>query len=1490
MTGKRTEQTLNTRMRAVWRRTQLRNVTAGTLAFLRWAIPLFLAGIVIDRLLYLPAVARGAIFAVLIGVALYKAWRCGWQWLRTFNPTHVALNIEEQQGGFDSLLVTATQLREKGAALGTSSALSEKTCRVAEERAATLRPDKTVSFRPLQRPGIVAGALVALIAVGMSVDGAFFVAGLQRIFTPWVAVAYPTDTHLDLGNGDLVVRQGDEATIAAHVSGVIPSQAKLFLRTGTGRARMRKLDITNNACSYTIASASRDFTYRIHAGDARSRWRQVTVVPSPRIEEVSATLRFPEYLQRAPEAVSGLTLTVPEGTRIKWDLTLDRPLREASLLFEEDAKATPITVDGRRVTFSESARESRAFRFAWVDEAHGFRFTSPRHYLQVLPDEPPHVELTQPAGNLHAILGRPVEFAVRARDDHGIADARIAYRVAPRPEKEEQLQTSIQSGAGDQVIDWDYRDAVNNLQIGDSVVFAVEISDRYPGTEGPHRARSDTRRITFLSREDYLTEIAKRKGRLLSRVRSIYRQERAAHDLILKLDPDGDAYVQTLQLEAARQEMLRQQVEETARAVEALMDDLAANGVADAPEGDMLEELRTRLETIATSHMAPAAARLREQGNQLEDDAVCDPAMAARGINLAARELGQLVLRRDINSALEVFAREVRTIARQGAIFRRNIVNYDNSFSDTGTGISDAAQRRAALEVRAKEQEELAAWTRKLFAELEAAMQYTKRPLAVLNLTRRIKDCRRAGVAAVMEDSASLLRKGQVAEALAGQWEAVHALLAAEFRVRHGVEYRTLLTARDQLASIQRKQNDLHAETRARIGADSTHASELVHRQKSLRKALAGIMLPTIPAPRPQLFDTAPPQVPPVEDLLRDAQHAMGAAAAKLAAGETEAATERQKAARGVLASLAEILGRRTEESLAETVGLSKITAAVSDWASRSAEFETRQIRLLEDTDIAAADGKSCASLAAVQQPLLEDIIRFRKDVRRENKDLDLSQRDLAPLLGRLENVSNTMKGVLPVLRNNKPDAAIEQQEKTANALADVVVRAESHSERLAMLQQLLALERAVRAASRHMGDLAAEQRDLIAAIKRAKPEELAKVLPSQKNLRECLVDIAPLLDFVAGQLDIGTPLVFSRADMKDAILALGRQDREEALDALDVASESLQSVATLIHKMSRQVGYIAEIVDFLHVACSESSYAAYQQEEICQSIAGKQDGIADGLVEKQDSLHGRVGNLDQEIRRAAGPVDDLVAAAPLVKGAMKALKQGDRAASQAQMEKSAAALDNNVQGLFTLIEVLRGLPKLPLNSMTDDDIRLLLEVLRVAGDHHTLYRTTQSTEGEKVKGLAAEQQQIEAQCRSLANRENSDPKLVTARQHLSKAVSFLKSSSRTKALMAQETAETELRHFILAQSLLLDTTLPPPVPTDPDAPPSGAPDTTGSDVAKSIGMVGAFVSGEVPKNQRSEWEILRQRTRAALHENFARELPLEYRGMLKSYFEKVAK
>ena len=97
-----------------------------------------------------------------------------------------------------------------------------------------------------------------------------------------------------------------------------------------------------------------------------------------------------------------------------------------------------------------------------------------------------------------------------------------------------------------------------------------------------------------------------------------------------------------------------------------------------------------------------------------------------------------------------------------------------------------------------------------------------------------------------------------------------------------------------------------------------------------------------------------------------------------------------------------------------------------------------------------------------------------------------------------------------------------------------------------------------------YMGDIVAEQRDMIVATKALKSDDASHLLPMLSNLRRCVGDVASLLDLVASRLDAGTPLAFAVADLEDTVASLQSGDKLDALDAQDVAAESLEEVNKL--------------------------------------------------------------------------------------------------------------------------------------------------------------------------------------------------------------------------------------------------------------------------------------------------------------------------------------
>lgn len=1458
---------LNLCLETVWGRTQKKHLYAGLLAVCVWAIPIFLIGVLVDRHAFLPAAGRWGILLVLLAVSFYQAWRRGWRHLRRFDPMRSALQIENHQCELDSLLVTAVQFRDSGATPGTSSSLWQATLRKADEASKSLRVAEIVNFAALKRPLRLAALLALVIGVFAAINAPFLAAGLARIFAPWTTVSYPTKTRIQIGERTLILKEGDAAKIEARLSGVVPEVAEFELVTGEGRPKEIDIEVLDGVGTYAIASASRDFRYRIKAGDARSDWHDVRVIPAPRIDDVKVVLEYPAYLEMPAETVEALTLTVPEGTRVKWQLTLDQPIRKAVLNRDgQDPLELKIGGDGRGLVIEELVQASRGYSFSWVDKKHGFEFTSPRYHMQVASDQAPRVELVSPESNVSAMLGRQLDLIVRAQDDHGIGSATITHRVNLRPEKTVPLPTPLRNGEGEQKVGWDYRKELTDLKIGDTVSFVVEVGDRYPA---PHLARTEMRRITFLSREDYLAQIEKKLDRMLSRVRAIYRQERAAHALVRGLDATGGIFSQTCQLEAIRQEMLREQLKGTAVEVRELLADLSANNISDAVENESLKQVCAGLDRVADGHIAQAANLLREQAGAAGKDTAKGLAAADAMVNKAARELGGLVMQRGIDAAREVFALETQMLAREQATLRLRAIEMATAPSDE------------AVESLSGHQEEVAAWTDALLKDLAKGMRYDKRPLAVLDLTRRMKEIHGAQTQSNMMDAAALTRKKDFAPAAEKQAAIIKPLLKAEFSVRTGAEYSAIVDTRELLVSLLDQQAKLRAECEAMTAEQfGAERAEIAARQMAIRKPLLEALVPSIPAARTSLFDEAMPIIPPVDALRAAAEKSMGESLAGIQAGAKEAAVAKQQASERSLAELSEIVTKWSADLAMRTQGLTSLVSTAINRGSRIEESETRQIGLLEQSEEAALDEKPTKALAEAQRLLADDMIAFKKELLAQ--DMANPDKDVPPLVDLIEIAATAMTKAAAALESEKAEDALAVQEEASAALALAKELVVAQGARLALLQDILSFRRAVGSANQSMLDIVNEQKDLIKATEDSDEDALEALMPTMKNMLQCLTDVAPLLDLVAGRMDAGSALLFAASDTEDALAALEDGDQEDSLDAQEVAAESLAKVQVLVQAVTEQTTYLAEIVEFLHQSLAAGALMESGQREILQLL----EAAPAEVMKRQKDLQKIAESYGLGLARATG-IADYSKAGQLMAEAVRFGEAGDNSASAGQMKLAEAALKGNADQLLLVIGVLHGLSTIEVLSTSPPELAELLEALTLASDQRQIYRQARFGKNEELPGLASRQQKLEPRYTKLNQKEAPHPQLVMAQEQALQATAALLASARGQALPALTTNDESLRHFIVAQAILLNTAVPPASSSDSLV----ITDAESTDLSMSLAnAVSDFVSGEAPKDKRTEWETLGTRNRAALNQNFARELPLEFRGMLKDYYEKVAK
>jgi len=1490
VTENRQKENLSSYVRAVWRRGQTLHVTAGSLALSQWIIPLFLAVMAIDWLTDLPAAPRMACLAGLLSVSLYKAWRCGWLNVRAFNPTHSALRIEKHVGGFESLLVSAVQLRAGELSPGTSESLRDMACSRAEQAVSPLRPADAVDYQSLRRPATAAIAFALLVGVFAIVDGPMLAAGAGRIFAPWLDIRYPTRTQVEVVDGDMIVKAGGRVKIRARVSGVIPERAELALRTGADKSRVRELDITDGDCVHTIESVFRGFEYRILAGDAKSRWHSVQVIAPPRIARAEVTLKFEDYTKRPIKTVESLTLTVPEKTTVNWRLTLDCAVSEA-YFNPAGSESIPLDVsaDGRTVTMQRVATDSRAYHFSWKERKHGFKFTSPRHALHVTPDQPPHVELTSPAENLYATLGRKLDLAFRGRDDHGVAESVVCYRIDKRGENRFRFTPTKPIDGTEQVIDWDYRTVpvLRKLAVGQTVTFVVELADSYPGDEGSHRVRSEAKRMQFLSMEDYLAQIEKQRQRLLSQLRTTYRQERKVHEVVARLDRSDPIFIQTCQLEAVRQDMMRETLNKLADRISSLTEDMTANSVTEQSLITSLVQLRSALQRISSKHVSGAANALRElaRDSRHKGDKGLAHAHAVYMLNSSARELGLLVLQLGFRDAAEVMAREMHAAAQTQASFRLQTIM---SKGDTAPLV--------------EAQDRLRKWIFRLLAASPKGKESTiDDALIEFTLTRMVKQLINGGIDARLQKAATLIGGKKPAEALRLQSEAIAALLKAEFRLRAGAEREALAKAMGLFKSQAGALKKLRLEMQALD--DETfrkRQANLAAAQTALHGNLQMLLMPEIPARRARLFDSAVPVPPAVADLLAATDAAMAQAVRHIKKGDRAAAAEAHVKAESSFRDLAEMADRRIVE-MTRAVTMGRLAYGAAKISDRLERFRERQLSLLEKTEDAAANGTKSQYIIALQGNLAEDVGQFGTDLAGRIRTCPIPSAVSLSLPARLDEALQAMRKVDPLLKGSKLGEAVKHQKAVIAAIAGAEELLAEHATNVGFYAGMLAQAKDAIAPSSYLQEIEEEQRDMLALTRKTKPDDMPNLAIPQKNLIHAVDAVLVALDPIAHMVESGTVMLFAKDDMDEAGIALEEKDVEEALDAQDYIVETLGELRGKIDAATPQYLYVLEVIEAMHETFQEGVLIREAQRKLREKVSAKAADAAD-LAKEQGALKARAEAYGKLIDEITG----LGVIAPSVQHMADAEKQlagGDTAAAVDRMSQVEQALQADAGTVLRAMESLVQLLAAPMSgSKSPAGLVLLKEILVMAARQKDLYRQSHAAKPQTLKGYETKLREIENACGPFIARERQSRKPVAEEEgggkapevgprgnlHLRLAAAqghLAKASDRTKVVTEQKMVATSLRQFIVARSL--EFWVPPAGPAPPA--PGSSDRVVENDFDELIFLPGV-VSGKRPPDGKLDWEVLGKRNRAALNENFARELPLEYRAILKDYYERLTR
>ncbi len=203
------------------------------------------------------------------------------------------------------------------------------------------------------------------------------------------------------------------------------------------------------------------------------------VARDPLVGDVRVTYDFPAYTGLPRQTIEGSTgdLHALRGTRVHIEMRSLRTVRRANLLMGEDGEegVRAVQVNRGKLSTSLDMGDSSAYRI-WLQPFLGRPLREERaHRIVVDSDQPPEVDIVGPADRLELATPRPVEVAYHARDDFGLSEVALVYRVNEGTEQRVLLKSA--QGAREVRGTTSFEPATALLTPGARVAYHIEAKD-----------------------------------------------------------------------------------------------------------------------------------------------------------------------------------------------------------------------------------------------------------------------------------------------------------------------------------------------------------------------------------------------------------------------------------------------------------------------------------------------------------------------------------------------------------------------------------------------------------------------------------------------------------------------------------------------------------------------------------------------------------------------------------------------------------------------------------------------------------------------------------------------------------------------------------------------------------------------------------------------------------------------------------------------------
>jgi len=256
--------------------------------------------------------------------------------------------------------------------------------------------------------------LVSMFSPGM------FQQTTNRLINHSTEIKAPAPFQIEIENVSLEVLKNKDFELRVRLSGSqIPN--KLYINQPSGKTPFSKLD--NTTFVYSFKNVQKTQTFSIYGSGFDSKNHNLKVLPNPILTHFKVSLDYPAYLAKMNETVNNNgDLTVPEGTRVKWEITTEDA---DQFNFMVDESLVVLEPKEQKVVFSKKVK--RSFNYSFVPLNSFVKFGDTVNYsLQVIPDLFPTIQVTEKQDSLNE---ERVYFKGSIDDDYGFSRLTFNYQV-----------------------------------------------------------------------------------------------------------------------------------------------------------------------------------------------------------------------------------------------------------------------------------------------------------------------------------------------------------------------------------------------------------------------------------------------------------------------------------------------------------------------------------------------------------------------------------------------------------------------------------------------------------------------------------------------------------------------------------------------------------------------------------------------------------------------------------------------------------------------------------------------------------------------------------------------------------------------------------------------------------------------------------------------------------------------------------------------------